>query len=216
MEAQQELTDKRGTMYFLLKRTLDISVSFILLVLLAPLFLIICLVLYIKDGKPVFFKQTRIGKHNDPFIIVKFRTMTASANDVSSGTFSAGWVRGVPNHFIFKSNMSTSVTRIGRHLRKYSLDELPQLINVLKGEMSLVGPRPEIPAITQYYNENQEKRLLMKPGITGYAQINGRANMNHGRKIAYDLYYIENCSFFLDLKIIARTIIQVIKANGAV
>lgn len=107
------------------------------------------------------------------------------------------------------------MTGIGKLLRKLSLDELPQIINVLKGEMSLVGPRPEVPEITAYYNVEQAKRLNMKPGITGLAQINGRSNIPHGRKINYDIDYVENCSLLLDIKILIRTIRVVFSREGA-
>ena len=125
------------------------------------------------------------------------------------------WEEGVPDHFQFKTENDVSVTKIGKFLRKYSLDELPQLLNVLAGQMSLVGPRPEIPEITDLYNHKQAHRLLVKPGITGYAQINGRSEINHGEKIEYDLYYVKNQSLGLDLIIIVLTIVAVIKAKGA-
>jgi len=125
------------------------------------------------------------------------------------------WKEGVPDSFLFKTAGDATITSIGKILRKCSLDELPQLLNVLMGDMSIVGPRPEIPAITDLYNGHQAKRLLIKPGITGYAQINGRSEISHGKKIEYDLYYIKNCSLLLDIKIIAATIVFVIRGKGA-
>ncbi len=125
------------------------------------------------------------------------------------------WTDGVPDDFIFKSPQNTEVTKIGAFLRKTSIDELPQIINVLRGEMSLIGPRPEIPEITNCYSELQKKRLMMKPGMTGWAQVNGRADILHGDKIEFDLYYIKNVTFFMDLKILLRTILIILKCKGA-
>ena len=125
------------------------------------------------------------------------------------------WKEGVPADFIFKTASDSEVTSIGKILRKCSLDELPQLWNVLVGQMSLVGPRPEIPEITAFYNSQQAKRLLVKPGLTGYAQVNGRSEISHGKKIEYDLYYVENCSLLLDYKIFCATISYVIRGKGA-
>ncbi len=125
------------------------------------------------------------------------------------------WDEGVPEDFTFKSGFDSRVTSIGKVLRKYSLDELPQLFNVLLGDMSIVGPRPEIPEITEHYNLHQRKRLLVKPGMTGYAQINGRSEIQHGKKIEHDLYYVDNQSFFLDVKVILSTVKLVLKGNGS-
>src|SRR5690625_2291621 len=197
-----------------LKRICEIIASIILLIVLFPIFLIVSVLILITSGKPIFFLQKRVGKNGIPFTIWKFRTMKQnnSTNELNTTT----WVQGVPDEFVFKSAPSSHTTRIGIWLRKYSIDELPQFINILKGEMSFVGPRPEALNIANYYNDYQKMRLLVKPGITGYAQINGRSNMNHGQKIKYDLYYVNNQSFLLDLKIILLTIIKVMKTDGAI
>jgi len=139
--------------------------------------------------------------------------MTVSRHNEKRHTYK--WKEGVPDNFQFKTEFDSTVTPIGKVLRKYSLDELPQLLNVLGGHMSLVGPRPEISSITDLYNNHQIQRLLVKPGITGYAQINGRSEITHGKKVEYDLYYVRNCSLLLDIKIIVATIIYVIRAKGA-
>ena len=151
--------------------------------------------------------------HSKKFRILKFRTMKVALHNKKKHTYD--WEEGVPDHFQFKTESDENVTTIGKFLRKYSLDELPQLLNVLVGHMSLVGPRPEIPAITDLYSHKQVQRLLVKPGITGYAQVNGRSDINHGKKIEYDLYYVQNRSLRLDIKIIVATIVAVIKAKGA-
>ncbi|MGE7918114.1 sugar transferase [Viridibacillus sp. NPDC093762] len=194
------------------KRLLDIVISSILLPIIALFMLIIAIILLFVSGRPIFFTQQRTGINYSNFQIWKFRTMR---NNLSQKNKVNDWEGGVPEQFVFKSSQDTRMTGIGKLLRKLSLDELPQIINVLKGEMSLVGPRPEVPEITAYYNLEQAKRLYMKPGITGLAQINGRSNIPHGRKINYDIDYVENCSFLLDIKILMRTIRVVFSREGA-
>lgn len=195
------------------KRIFDIIASILLLVCCLPLFIILPLLIIISSGRPAFFTQTRTGRNKQKFTIIKFRTMKHSGD--GSNIHNHDWKDGVPDDFIFKSGFDSKVTPIGKVLRKYSLDEVPQLFNVLQGSMSIVGPRPEIPEITSYYNAKQAKRLLVKPGMTGYAQINGRSEINHGQKIEYDLYYIENLSFLLDIKIVVATVKYVVKGKGA-
>ncbi|MEK5482537.1 MULTISPECIES: sugar transferase [unclassified Viridibacillus] len=194
------------------KRLLDVVVSSILLPIIVLMMLIIAIALLIVSGRPIFFTQERTGLNYSNFQIWKFRTMR---NDLSQRCKVTDWEGGVPEQFVFKNSQDTRMTGIGKLLRKMSLDELPQIINVLKGEMSLVGPRPEVPEITAYYNVEQSKRLYMKPGITGLAQINGRSNIPHGRKINYDIDYVENCSLLLDIKILIRTIRVVFSREGA-
>lgn len=125
------------------------------------------------------------------------------------------WENGVPDDFVFKTSYNPNITKVGAFLRKYSLDELPQFFNVLFGQMSIVGPRPEIVDITKCYNDYQAQRLLVKPGITGHAQTNGRAEIPHGEKIEYDLYYVRNSTIFMDIKILFLTIYQTIFGKGA-
>lgn len=149
----------------------------------------------------------------------KFRSMKNKQVPVPSNTHQTDdWHNGVPDNFVFKapSEQNPNITKIGHFIRKYSIDELPQLINVLKGEMSIIGPRPEIVAITKHYNDYQRQRLNVKPGITGWAQVNGRSDIDHGTKIKYDLYYVENKSFLLDMKILFFTVVQVITGKNAV
>lgn len=196
-----------------LKRVFDLVLSLLLLLLLLPILLVFSLLLLVFSGRPIIFKQVRMGRHNQPFVIWKFRTMETSQN--AAGFHQYNWTDEVPSEFVFKTPSSQRITKIGKIYRKLSIDELPQLLNVIKGDMSLVGPRPEIPEITKFYNEYQMKRLSVKPGITGYAQVNGRSIMSHGEKIDYDLYYVRNRSLAFDLKIIWRTISQVIRGKGA-
>lgn len=195
------------------KRIFDIIASALLIIWCIPIFLILSLLIIISSGRPVFYTQTRIGRNKKEFTIIKFRTMRQTTGNSTIHNYA--WKDGVPDEFVFKSGFDAKVTPIGKVLRKYSLDEVPQLFNVLLGSMSMVGPRPEIPEITAYYNTKQAKRLLVKPGMTGYAQINGRSEINHGQKIEYDLYYIQNLSFLLDLKILLATVKYVVKGKGA-
>lgn len=205
------------------KRSLDIGVSTVALVVVSPILIYTVYKIKKEDNGPILFKQQRSGENNIPFEMYKFRSM--KVNNAVIGTHSdknadpfEGWNNKVPDDFVFKttSGHNPNVTSIGKFIRKYSIDELPQLINVLKGQMSVVGPRPEIVEISKYYDSHQHRRLEVKPGITGWAQINGRSDMNHGEKIEFDLYYVDNQSFLMDIKILWMTLIQVIKGSGSV
>ncbi|MBF0748658.1 sugar transferase [Mammaliicoccus lentus] len=178
----------------MLKRTLDITVSFSALIVSAPVILGTAIVINKKIGKPIFFKQTRPGKDEKPFEILKFRTMT-DERDLNGEL--------LPD----KDRM----TKTGDFIRKTSIDELPQLINVLKGDLSLVGPRPLLMDYLPLYTEEQRKRHLVKPGITGWAQVNGRNTISWEEKFKLDVWYVENQSFKLDMFILYKTIMNVIK-----
>ncbi len=122
---------------------------------------------------------------------------------------------GIPDDYYFKTEQDTRITKVGAILRKLSIDEIPQLLNVLKGDMSIVGPRPEVPTITNAYNSLQARRLEVKPGLTGLAQINGRSNISHGQKISYDIEYVDHYSLWLDVQILFKTIYVVVARTGA-
>lgn len=179
-----------------MKRFFDVVIAFILLVCLSPLILVISLLIKMKLGSPVFFKQIRPGLHEKPFYLYKFRSMTNEKDE--NGHLKLDEER---------------LTAFGMFLRKYSLDELPQLINVLKGDMSLVGPRPLLMEYLPFYTKEQRKRFLVKPGITGWAQINGRNRLNWEEKFALDVWYVDNRTFLLDVKIILLTLIEVLKTD---
>ncbi|UOQ95055.1 sugar transferase [Halobacillus shinanisalinarum] len=204
-----------------IKRIVDIIGSTIALIIFSPIFVVIALLIICEDGRPVFFKQKRSGLYDNAFSMYKFRSMrvrsTPRSKDKSSSS-KYNWTTGVPDNFVFKtaSEANPNITKMGHFIRKYSLDELPQFINVLKGEMSLIGPRPEIIEITRCYSTEQKMRLTVKPGITGWAQTNGRSNMNHGEKIRCDLYYVNNFNLWLDLKVILKTAVQVVAGKGSV
>lgn len=193
--------------------------SLFVLIVLAPVFLILAILILIEDGHPIIYKQMRSGKNNIPFEIYKFRSMKIKKTiNEKNNEIIYNWKNGVPDDFIFKTTKTENpnVTKVGKFIRKYSLDELPQFINVLKGDMSIIGPRPEITEITKCYNSIQRQRLLVKPGITGCAQVNGRSDMNHGEKIRYDLYYVNNFGIVLDIKVFLKTIFQVLIGKGSV
>lgn len=201
--------------YITLKRALDIVIGIVFLVLSFPFIVIFSILLLIFSGRPVFFKQVRTGLGGKSFTIWKFRTMQNRSDTKKKNHHEYHWQYGVPDEFVFKTPSTQKITSIGKVYRKLSIDELPQLLNVVKGDMSLVGPRPEIPAITKHYNREQNKRLQVKPGITGYAQVNGRSINTHGEKISYDLYYVDHQNLLLDIKILWKTVRQVVRGKGA-
>lgn len=200
--------------YKVTKRIFDIGVSSAAIVVVTPIIAAAAIAVKMEDSGSAFFKQKRSGKDNMPFEILKLRTMKTHQDPIyNKKTHDEydSWTNGVPDNFVFKSDESNpNITKVGKFLRKYSIDELPQFFNVLKGDMSIVGPRPENVIITAKYNDYQMRRLEVKPGITGWAQINGRDNILHSEKMDYDIEYIENASILLDIKIFFLTILQVI------
>lgn len=197
------------------KRVFDIFFSIFILLLVFPIMIIISILIWLEDRGPILFTQERTGLRGKSFKIYKFRSMKVN-HKVQSYYFDPK--EGIPEDFLFKSiqGKSTNVTKIGKFLRKSSLDELPQFLNTLIGNMSIIGPRPEIPAITMYYNEMQKERLKKKPGITGLAQVNGRSDLKNGEKLRFDIYYVENPSFLMEFKILWKTILVVLASKGAV
>ncbi|MFA0736792.1 MAG: hypothetical protein OGMRLDGQ_003292 [Candidatus Fervidibacter sp.] len=181
----------------LIKRLFDIIFSLTLIILLAPLILFIALLIWVTMGRPILFRQRRVGYKGQVFTIYKFRTMTEERDE--HGNL-------LPDE--------QRLTRFGRFLRETSLDELPELFNVLKGDMSLVGPRPLLVEYLPYYTPEERKRHNMRPGITGWAQVNGRNAITWDQKLALDVWYVDNWSLWLDFKIILMTIIKVIKREG--
>lgn len=199
----------RTALYLICKRMIDVCVSLIVLTLLFPAFLLISYRIYKKEGKTILHRERRAGRNNRTFIMWKFRTNANQSRVIRTlppRPVPKTWYKGVPNKFTLKTYGRSTLTETGVTLRKYNLHKIPQFIHVLKGDMSLVGPEPEIPEITKHYNNYQAKRQKMKPGMTGYAQVNKCSNLNHQQKIANDLYYINHYSFKLDLKIILRTL----------
>lgn len=179
------------------KRPLDFTLASLSILLLSPVFLIIAVLVKIKLGSPVIFKQQRPGLNGKIFTMYKFRTMTNKRD--ANGELLAD---------------SERFTKFGKFLRSTSLDELPELFNVLKGDMSIVGPRPLLIEYIPLYDEQQRKRLNVLPGITGWAQVNGRNALTWEEKFKLDTWYVENWNFILDLKIIVKTILVVLKREG--
>ena len=181
----------------MIKRLFDFSVSFVALLLLLPIILIAALLIRVKIGSPVVFKQQRPGLKGKPFYVYKFRSMTDERD---------------ANCELLPDDLR--LTSFGKILRKLSLDELPQLWNVLKGEMSFVGPRPLLMEYMDLYNDTQLKRHNARPGITGWAQVNGRNAISWEKKFEFDVWYVENQSLWLDVKILFMTVMKVFKSEG--
>jgi exopolysaccharide biosynthesis polyprenyl glycosylphosphotransferase len=196
---------------YFIKRILDVLVSAILLLSLAPLFLIITLAIRIDSPGPVFYKQIRVGKWGRLFTIYKFRSMITGADKMKEQLLDQNESGGV----IFKMKHDPRITRAGRIIRKLSLDELPQLWNVLKGDMSLVGPRPPIPKEVAEYEYTDRQRLDAIPGITCIWQVSGRSEIDFKGQVRLDVQYIENQSFWGDIKILLKTIPAVLLGKGA-
>ena len=183
-----------------MKRACDVVVTLIGLTILSPLLLLVIVAILMSSGRPVFFLQERVGLHGRTFRIIKFRTMTRDAEQRTKG------------QWITAGNLY--VTPVGRFLRKTSLDELPELVNVLKGDMSLVGPRPTLPEQVAAYDVFQRRRLEVRPGITGWAQVNGRNSISWTEHIKLDIRYIDHWTPWLDVRILLMTIGQVLRQRG--
>lgn len=183
-------------MYGYVKRSIDIVLSLILIIVFSPIMVLLAILIR-KDGGEAIFKQERSGKNNVPFIIYKFRTMS-------------------PNNDVHDFKCEDRMTKIGRKIKNTSLDELPQLFNILKGDMSFIGPRPWITDYAKYFNDEEMHRLDVKPGLTGLAQCKGRNNISIIQKINYDLEYVKNVSFKMDLYVFFKTIKSVLVKDGSI
>ncbi len=182
-----------------LKPFIDITLAAILLLILSPLFFTICIILlFVNHGNP-FFIQIRAGQHGNPFRIIKFKTMNDKRDKER---------KLLPDR--------KRLTKIGLLLRKTSLDEMPQLLNIIEGNLSLVGPRPLLMQYLPHYNNEQSRRHEVKPGITGWAQVNGRQSISFIKRFELDVWYVRNISFKLDVKILVQTLINVLKSKGVV
>lgn len=197
---------------FLIKRFLDIFASLVGLVILTPVLLLVAILIKVESPGPVFFKQERVGKWGRKFYIYKFRSMFLNSEALRS---SLSLENEMVGGLIFKMRNDPRITRVGRFIRRSSIDELPQLINVLKGEMSLVGPRPALQSEVDLYSLSDRRRLMMVPGITCLWQINGRSEIPFEEQVKLDLAYMESKSFWEDIKILSKTIPAVISGRGA-
>jgi lipopolysaccharide/colanic/teichoic acid biosynthesis glycosyltransferase len=195
-----------------LKRAFDIVVSLVLLILLSPFLALIGLAVWTEDGGKIFFPQTRVGRYGKLFTMYKIRSMCADADQRLKDLLEKNQLKeGVT----FKIKDDPRMTRVGKWLRKYSFDELPQLYNVLIGDMSLVGPRPPVPREVAMYRPSDRRRLAAKPGITCVWQISGRSEIDFSGQVGLDVGYIESQSFWTDLKILVRTVPAVLSGKGA-
>jgi lipopolysaccharide/colanic/teichoic acid biosynthesis glycosyltransferase len=194
------------------KRAVDLAGAVALLLVTAPIIGFIALAIKWEDGGPVFFRQLRVGKHGRPFWIYKFRSMVTNAEALKAELMAQNEMR---DGILFKIKRDPRVTRVGRIIRKLSLDELPQLWNVVRGEMSLVGPRPPVPSEVALYDPGQRRRLAATPGITCLWQVSGRNNIDFTGQVRLDVQYIERQTLGLDLVILLRTIPAVISGKGA-
>ena len=198
--------------YRFFKRTFDIILSVIALIVLSPVFLIIAIFIKCDSRGPVFFKHHRIGKNGKPFGMYKFRSMVCDADKL---------FETLPDEMkqefeeSYKITNDPRITKVGKFLRETSLDELPQFLNVIKGELSLVGPCPIIEVELEKYGENKDKFLSVIPGITGHWQANGRSAVTYGQRMEMELYYVDKASFWLDIKILFQTVFAVFKRDGA-
>lgn len=203
--------EKKSNVYKFLKRFFDIVLSGIALLCLSPVFLVTAIAIKLEDGGPAFFTQPRAGKDMKPFKMYKFRSMYVNADEKLKELLKDNEQTG----HAFKIKNDPRITKVGKFIRKTSIDELPQLINIIKGDMSIVGPRPILPFQMEECNDYEKQRLIVQPGLTCYWQIGGRANIKWDEWVELDLNYIEDMSLWTDLKMIVKTVPAVFDSEGA-
>ena len=215
MENSQKMVKHPSRGYLFAKRVTDIVLSVIALILLSPVFLVIWLLDSFGDNKgPVFFKQTRIGMHHQPFKIYKFRSMVVNADEILHQDPEL-YQKYVANNYKLEPEEDPRITRLGRILRKTSLDEIPQFINILKGEMSLIGPRPVVKEEVKIYGDRADKFLSVKPGAMGLWQASGRSNIGYPERCDLELSYVDHASYWYDCRILFKNLISIFKSTGA-
>jgi lipopolysaccharide/colanic/teichoic acid biosynthesis glycosyltransferase len=183
-----------------LPRVLDVLIAGSVLLLTSPLLLVVAIMIRLDSRGPVLYKQIRVGRYESTFMLYKLRTMRPGSDPVGIGTY--------------VEEDDPRVTRIGRFLRRFSIDELPNLINVLRGEMRIVGPRPTIPSQVELFSDRQRRRHAVRPGMTGWAQVNGRVGLGWGERIELDIWYVDHRTLGLDLRILAITVWRVLSGHG--
>jgi exopolysaccharide biosynthesis polyprenyl glycosylphosphotransferase len=220
------LIGRRGSkiegLNFAIKRAFDVTLAAFLLIVSSPILLIASLLILIDDGAPVFFRQLRVGAHGEQFEMLKLRTMRVASDDKVHRDYTARWIRNGAEAYVsngsadrqFKLANDHRVTRIGRILRRFSIDELPQLINVARGQMSLIGPRPGLPYEIELYENWHRRRLDAVPGITGLWQVSGRNDLSFDEMVRLDVQYLEDWSLVGDLKILVRTLPALLRGSG--
>ncbi len=202
--------DLHRPVYEFVKRIFDVVCSALALVVLSPVFLITAIAVK-SDGGPAFYSQTRLGRNNKPFKMYKFRSMCVDAENKKQELMQYNEVDGP----VFKMKADPRITKVGKFIRKYSIDELPQLLNILKGDMSIVGPRPPLPDEVEKYNSYQMQRLLVTPGLTCFWQAYGRSSLSFDDWMYMDMMYIKRRGMWLDINLIAKTVFAVIFKRGA-
>ena len=208
-------SDSGKNIYLAIKRIFDILISLFCIIMLSPLMIFVSYLIKLNSKGPVIFKQERVGKDGKPFVMYKFRSMYSDSRHITHKQYIEKFILEQNDDSVYKINGDPRITKIGRILRETSLDELPQLFNVLKGNMSIIGPRPAIGYEVSIYRDWHKKRLRVKPGITGFWQINGRSRVKFDDMVILDIYYIENWSLLLDFIILLKTIPVVIQKEGA-
>ncbi|WP_422671013.1 sugar transferase [Bacillus thuringiensis] len=206
---------KPSGIYLCLKRVMDLIGAIVGLIVFSPIFLLISILYMIGNNKgPVFFKQIRMGKNGKEFHIYKFRSMIVNAEEKLRSN-EILYKKYIDNNYKLEPSEDPRITKVGQFLRKTSLDELPQFLNVLKGDMSLVGPRPVVQEELIEYGKRKDEFLSVKPGLTGYWQVSGRSDVGYPERVELELHYIYNCSILFDMKIIFLTMVHVIMRKGA-
>lgn len=208
----EKVLNKNNT-YLAVKRGIDVFLSSIALIILLPVFAIIALAIKLESKGPIFFKHTRIGKEGKIIKIYKFRSMVQNAEELIK-KFTPEQMKEYKENY--KLADDPRITKVGKFLRKTSLDELPQLINIIKGDLSIIGPRPVVQEELEKYGTNTQKFLSVTPGLTGYWAANGRSDTTYEERMQMELFYIDNLSFKMDIKVFFKTIEAVIKRKGAV
>lgn len=207
--------NNNSNVYLLFKRLTDILLSVFALICFSPIFLFMWIMSFIGENRgPVFFKQKRIGKNGRPFYIYKFRSMVVNADEILHSN-SELYKRYVANNYKLEPEDDPRVTKLGRWLRKSSIDEIPQFINIIKGEMSIIGPRPVVSEELKEYGNQVDKFLSVKPGAMGLWQASGRSNVGYPERCKLELAYIDNASYWYDIKILFKNIVSIFKSTGA-
>lgn len=204
---------KKKPVYDFFKRIFDIVCSLVALIILSPVFLIMAILVKTTSEGPVFFAHKRVGKNGKEIKIYKFRSMVTNAEELIKQFTPEQKAEYEKN---FKLENDPRITKVGKFMRKTSLDELPQLLNILKGDISIVGPRPIMEVETEIYGNYRDMLLSVKPGLTGFWAANGRSDTTYTRRRAMEIYYVKNRSLWLDIKIIFKTFVSVFKGEGAV
>ena len=210
--------ENKKILYKIIKRVIDIIGAVIGIILLIPITLAIYVArkIFKEDKGPLFYEHLRYGKNGKIFRVYKFRSMCMNADEKLKKYLEENEEARIEFEKTHKLQNDPRITKLGEFLRKTSLDELPQVINILRGDMSFVGPRPVILKEVEEYGKDKEKFLSVKPGLTGYWQVNGRSNTTYKERMIMELYYVENCSLWLDIKIFFKTFVTVLKKEGAV